>query len=82
MDTYRSDSFGITKENPKLQNGNASDPSNGEQADPFYASSCTKANSRGSEPKPPRWLEGLLRAQFMLVLEARPRKCSECGEDD
>ena len=73
---------GISKENPELESGERSDPSNSEKANPLDTDGSTQAETRGSQPEPPTGLECVSRTQLVLVGEASPRQGSQGREDD
>ena len=79
-DTYDCDGLSVSEENPQLDNRQASDPSNGEQANPFYADRSTKTKSSCSKPEPPARIEGLRWALLMLICKACPCQCCESCE--
>lgn len=73
--------LGVSKENPELDEGQASNPGNGEQTDPFDADSGTQTQASHQEPEPPAQLESFLGSLFMLIREGLEREGGEGGCD-
>ena len=80
--SYRSDRFGIAQQDPQLNDGETSHPSDGEEADPFDTDRGTQAKSRGNQPKPPVGFESLLGTLFVLIGETSPGQGRESSKDD
>lgn len=71
----------VTKQNPKLDDCQTSDPGNCEKADPFDAGSGTQSNTSHDKPEPPVWLECLGWSLLVLVCKRREGESSECSHD-
>lgn len=74
-----SDVLVVSEEDPELDNGQGSDPCDGEKSNPFHADSCAESESGHDEPEPPVWLEGLRWALLVLVCEGSKGQCGEAG---
>ena len=74
-----SDVLVVSEEDPELDNGQGSDPCDGEKSNPLHADSCAKSESGHDEPEPPVWLEGLRWALLVLVCEGSEGQCGEAG---
>ena len=81
-ETYGCNGLGVANQNPQLDNGQAPNPSDCEQAYPFHAHGGAKPKAGCNKPKPPNRIEGFGRALLMLICEAGPGQSSKCGENN
>lgn len=71
----------ITKEDPKLDQGQGSNPGNREQANPLDADSHSQAKTSHDEPEPPAGIKCPGRTEFVLVAERREGKSGKGGRN-
>ncbi len=81
-ETYWCNGFCIPNENPELDNGQASNPSDCEQSNPFHAHRGAEPETRCNKPKPPAGIESFGGPLFMLIRKASPCQSSEGSESD
>lgn len=74
--------LGVTKENPELDQGQRSNPGNGEETNPLDAEGDTQTQTCHKQPEPPSSLERLCRTLFVLVGERGESKGGEGGRED
>lgn len=79
--TYRSHGLDISKQNPELENSQASNPGNCEKSNPFDTGRCAQTETGHRKPKPPSWFERLGRTLFMLIGERGECQCRECSHN-
>ena len=72
----------IAQENPELEGGQAADPGNGEEANPFDRNSSSQTDTSGRQPEPPRRPEGILWAKLILIDEGSPAERRQRREND
>ena len=72
----------IAQENPELECGQAADPGNGEEANPFDRNSGTETDTSGCQPEPPRRPERILRSKLILIDERSPAERRQRREND
>lgn len=79
---WDADVFGITEQDPELDEGQGANPGNGEETNPLDAAGNTETEAGHGEPEPPGEAEGLGWAELMLVGEAVEGEGSEGGGGD
>jgi hypothetical protein len=71
----------VPEQDPQLHNCKASNPSNSEKSNPFYADRSPKPKASSHQPEPPAWIEGFCGSLFVLVRKAGPSKSGESCEN-